>query len=120
VPYSKERLLVDFMTFHLRAYRAELFERVGGVNTSRSTSYDYDFCLKVSEVATIVHLREPLYYYRRSTGGISTARRVEQIENSAQAVRDALTRRGLAESLRLDVEIVGRFALRPVVQQARP
>jgi glycosyltransferase involved in cell wall biosynthesis len=113
IPYSPERLLVDFMTFHFRLFRRDAFEKAGGINDSFDAAHDYDFCLRLSEVATIGHLPKPLYAYRVHTSAISSQRRLLQIESAARAIREALSRRGLAETHELDVEIVGRYAVRP-------
>ena len=61
----------------------------------------------------IFSLAEPLYYYRHRPDSASYARRLEQIEWSAEVIRRALRRRGLADRLTLDVELVGRFRLVP-------
>ena len=55
-PYSKEQLLVDFMTFHFRLIRRSVYDRVGGVDDSLASAEDYDLCLKLSEVTEIYHL----------------------------------------------------------------
>lgn len=116
IPYSKERLLVDFMTFHFRLFRRAAFEQAGGINTTFATAQDYDFCLRMSEITQIEHLRDPLYFYRRSEDSISNVKRLEQIESSARAIREALARRKLDDKYRLEVEVVGRFAIRPRTQ----
>lgn len=113
IPYSKDRLLVDFMTFHFRLYRRDAYERAGGINTSFHTAQDYDFCLRLSEVTDFLCIPEPLYLYRMASDSISHVRRLEQIESSARAIREALERRGLADKAELRVEIVGRFSIRP-------
>jgi glycosyltransferase involved in cell wall biosynthesis len=113
IPYSPERLLIDFMTFHFRLVRREVLEKAGGVNDTFATAHDYDFCLRVSEIATIEHLRRPMYLYRVHDGAVSTTKRVEQIESAARAIREALARRGLSQTHELAVEIVGRYTLRP-------
>jgi glycosyltransferase involved in cell wall biosynthesis len=64
IPYSKERLLVDFMTFHFRLMRRESFEQAGGINPYFESAIDYDLCLRLSEVRQIRHLQVPLYEYR--------------------------------------------------------
>jgi len=113
VAYAPERLLTDFFTFHFRLFRRELFERCGGIDDSFTASPDYDFCLRASEVASFIHLPEHLYCYRVHDGSISTARRMEQIENSRRAVENALSRRGMAEKWRLHVAIESHFSLVP-------
>lgn len=111
VPYSKERMLLGFMTFHFRLYRRELHERVGGLDESFTAAADYDFCLKLSEVTEFCRLPRPLYLYRRHADTISSSRRAEQIECSARAIRNALERRGLSKTHRLDAGLDGRFRL---------
>src|SRR5262249_1891037 len=64
IPYSPDALLVEFMTHHFRLFRKSVYEAVGGIDESLQTSPDYDFCLKVSETGTIIHLERPLYCYR--------------------------------------------------------
>src|SRR5688500_2659459 len=44
VPYSKERLLIDFMTFQFRLTRRELFDAVSGLDPTMDSAEDYDFC----------------------------------------------------------------------------
>jgi glycosyltransferase involved in cell wall biosynthesis len=97
IPYSKEMLLLGFMTFHFRLLRRSVFEQVGGINTSCSYAYDYDLCLRLSEATTVRRLRKPLYYYRRHGGTISAQKRHEQIRDSYQAILAALQRRGLVD-----------------------
>jgi len=69
IPYSKDRLLVDFMTFAFRLLRRGVYDAAGGVEESFATAHDYDFCLRVSEVAQIRHLARPLYAYRINRAG---------------------------------------------------
>jgi glycosyltransferase involved in cell wall biosynthesis len=97
MPYAKELLLLGFMTFHFRLLRRSVFEQVGGINTAYPYAYDYDLCLRLSEVTTVRRLRQPLYYYRRHDDAISAQKRPEQIRDSYQAIRAALQRRGLVE-----------------------
>lgn len=112
IPYSPDRMLVDFMTFHFRLFRATLYQAIGGVDESYPAAQDYDFCLRVSERASIAHLAVPLYRYHAHAGAISAARRHEQLASSARAVRAALDRRGLAKSIELRIdEATGRFGL---------
>lgn len=45
IPYSKERILVDFMIFHFRLFRRSVYEQIGGIDESFTCAYDYDLCL---------------------------------------------------------------------------
>jgi glycosyltransferase involved in cell wall biosynthesis len=112
IPYSKTRLLVDFMTFHFRLMRRSLYDQVGGIDPQFIYAQDYDLCLKLSEVADIHHLERPLYYYRNHSQSISQEKRVEQIGFARQAVNDAIIRRGLDDRYELDVQIIGQFSLK--------
>ncbi len=112
IPYSANRLLRDFMTFHFRLIRREAFESAGGIDTSFNYAEDYDLCLRLSEVAEVVHLAEDHYAYRVHGDSISQGMRLGQIEGSATAVRKALRRRGLEDRYALDVELVPRFHIR--------
>jgi glycosyltransferase involved in cell wall biosynthesis len=112
IPYSKDRLLIDFMTFHFRLIRRAVYDQVGGVETVCARAEDYDLCLKISEVAEIHHLKRPLYDYRVHDASISSAERVEQILAAKRAVERALARRGMNEEYELDVQIVSQFRLK--------
>ncbi|RCJ15306.1 filamentous hemagglutinin [Nostoc sp. ATCC 43529] len=114
IPYSKEGLLVNFMTFHFRLMRRCVYDRVGGVNASFTiTAYDYDLCLRLSEVTQVRRVKKPLYFYRIHSQSISVTRKTEQILWSKKAIAQALWRRGLANKLQIDVEFsTGRFILR--------
>jgi glycosyltransferase involved in cell wall biosynthesis len=109
IPYSSDRLLVDFMTFQFRLMRREVYRLCGGVSLDFPAAQDYDLCLKISEVAEIYHLAEPLYYYRRNPKGISQSSSILQRDCSARAVRDALERRN--SPARLEVSSNGVFRL---------
>ena len=56
IPYSKERLLIDFMTFHFRLIRWEIYDAIGGIDLAFTQAQDYDMCLKISEVTEIYQI----------------------------------------------------------------
>ncbi|MBD1853003.1 glycosyltransferase [Leptolyngbya sp. FACHB-711] len=112
IPYSKERLLTNFMTFHFRLLRRSVFEQVGGIDLSFPCAQDYDLCLRLSEVADIYHLQHPLYAYRLHAGSVSQQKRYEQITCAQRAVENALQRRDLTDRYELDVELTCRLKLR--------
>jgi GT2 family glycosyltransferase len=111
IPYSKNRLLIDFMTFHFRLMRADAYLAAGGIDPSMELAEDYDLCLRLSEITQIKHLNKALYYYRIHDSNL-TRRQIDLIHWSAVASRRAIERRGLAEQYELDVQIIGRFSLR--------
>ncbi|MBW4470155.1 MAG: CHAT domain-containing protein [Stenomitos rutilans HA7619-LM2] len=113
IPYSKERLLLDFMTFHFRLLRRSVFEAVGGIDESLDYVEDYDLCLRLSEVTEVRHLEQPLYYYRHHEGNASQQWRLEQVLRSQTVIQRALQRRGLDRQFELQVQLpTGRFYLR--------
>ncbi|MBW4580215.1 MAG: CHAT domain-containing protein [Tildeniella nuda ZEHNDER 1965/U140] len=123
IPYSKERLLLDFMTFHFRLLRRSIFEQVGGISSSSDYVEDYDLCLRLSEVTEVHRVRQPLYYYRNHTGSASQQWRLEQVLRSRTAIAQALQRRGLADQFAIEVCFPeGRFFLRrkPVSTPVKP
>ncbi len=110
IPYSPQRLLVDFMTFHFRLVRRSILDQVKGIDESIEYAEDYDLCLRLSEVTQVQRIRKPLYYYRHHSETISYEKQFNQIRDSQRASARALKRRGLAD--RLDIEVnKGRFYL---------
>lgn len=116
IPYSRERLLVDFMTFHFRLIRRSAFDQAGGVDPSFEVAPDYDLCLRLSEVTQVKHLQRPLYLYRHHPESISHQQQLKQIHFAQIAIARALERRGLADRYEIQVQIESRFVLR----QRRP
>jgi glycosyltransferase involved in cell wall biosynthesis len=97
IPYSPDRLLIDFMTFHFRLMRRTAYEQVGGVDASFPCAMDYDLCLKLSEVTAIRHLPQILYDYRSHGQSISQVQQDWQVACSQRAVENALQRRGMSD-----------------------
>ena len=112
IPYSKDRLLVDFMTFQFRLMRRAVFDQVGGLDESFDAAPDYDLCLRLSEVTQFAHLPRPLYLYRMHDDTISINGRLNQINKSREAIARALKRRGMDDEYQIDVELIGRFKLK--------
>lgn len=115
IPYSKDRLLVDFMTFHFRLMRKEVFNFSGGISSESGLAQDYDLCLRLSEITQVHHLQRPLYYHRKHLGCISYQKRVELIYSCQEAINRALERRGMSSNYEIDVEIVGHYYLKKKV-----
>lgn len=118
IPYSRDGLLVNFMTFHFRLFRRTVFKQIDGIDTSLRYAMDYDLCLQLSEVTEVRHLNKPLYYYRNHAGSLSHQHHLEQICDSHRAITAALKRRGLADRLQLIVQMsptsrTAWFELRP-------
>ncbi|MBV6626467.1 MAG: glycosyltransferase [Rivularia sp. (in: Bacteria)] len=112
IPYSKEGLLVDLMTFHFRLIRRSVYDAVGGVDDSFDRGEDYDLCLKLSEVTEVYHIAKPLYYYRRHDSNV-TNDNLKNIYWAQKAINDALKRRGLDKDYELDTNITAFFSIKP-------
>lgn len=113
IPYSPKRLLVDFMTFHFRLMRREAFDRSGGIDDTFQYAYDYDLCLRLSEITQIQRIEKPLYYYRHHSSSRSVNATQPRIEWSQRAISQALERRGMAEQYAIEVQMPeGLFVLR--------
>jgi filamentous hemagglutinin family protein len=104
IPYSPQRLLVDFMTFHFRLLRREVYEQIGEINTDFKYVYDYDLCLRLSEITQVAKVPQPLYYYRHHCKSRSARYQKQRITWSEKAINQALQRRGLADNYSLQVE----------------
>lgn len=110
IPYSNDRLLIDFMTFHFRLLRRCVYEQVGGINPAFERAEDYDLCLRLAEVTTVHHLERSLYYHRRHAGNV-TNRQLEMIYWAYKASSQALKRRGLNKHYKLTLNLKGQFIL---------
>lgn len=112
-PYSPQRLLVEFMTYHFRLIRADAYRAVGGIDAAMRVSPDYDLCLRLSERYPIEHLPRALYRYRIRRDSISHASRLRQVQASFDAAQRALQRRGMAGQYALSLGIRARHVLKP-------
>lgn len=112
IPYSPDRLLVDFMTFHFRLVRRTAYLAAGGVDPEREWAPDYDLCLRLSEKVAFAHLPAPLYFYRVHGDALSSVSREAQSACSFRAVQSALQRRGLAGRLAVERLPEGKLRLR--------
>ena len=104
IPYSKERLLTNFMTFHFRLIRKSIYYKIGGFNTQFNNIEDYDLCLRLSEVTTIKKINDYLYQYRFHPDSTKvTMDNLERIELCAEAIAQALKRQGMESTHKLKV-----------------
>jgi glycosyltransferase involved in cell wall biosynthesis len=91
--YSPEALLDHFMTFHFRLMRSAVYSLAGGIDVRFPLAMDYDLCLRMSEVAGVAYLTEPLYRYRLNPDGLSSSGRARQEFYASRAVAEAKARR---------------------------
>lgn len=119
IPFSKGRMLLDFMTFHFRLIRMKVFVKVGGFDETYPLAMDYDLCLRLAEVTEIEHLSTPLYLYRVHRDSLSCQKRLEQIQCSYDAVVAAMKRRGLDLEYECQLEVRSRHIIRKVTNHVR-
>ena len=104
IPYSRERLLINFMTFHFRLIRKSIYNKIGGFNPQFNNIEDYDLCLRLSEVTTIKKINDYLYQYRFHPDSTKvTMDNLERIELCAEAITQALKRQGMESTHKLKV-----------------
>lgn len=115
-PYSAQRLLIEFMTYHFRLIRTEAYRNIGGYDLNVDESADYDLCLRLSESCEIGHVPQPLYRYRIRSDSISHGSRLHQVRVTFAIAQRALQRRGLAGQYGLSLMVRARHVLR--VKQA--
>ncbi len=120
IPYSKDRLLLNFMTFHFRLIRRSVYEQAGGFDASYPLAMDYDLCLRLSETTGIEHLKRPLYRYRRRRGSLSAANRVEQARCAHRAINAALQRRGISDDYVCEMELRPQYRIRRKQHEQTP
>ncbi|HSD17291.1 MAG TPA: glycosyltransferase [Thermomonas sp.] len=111
-PYSPYRLLLEFMTYHLRLIRTDAYRAVGGFDPSMDVSADYDLCLRLSERCEIAHLPRALYRYRVRRDSVSQGSRLRQVRASFAAAQRAVQRRGMDKSHALSLGLRARHVLR--------
>lgn len=108
IPYSPQRLLIGFMTFHFRLLRRSVYDQVGGIDDRFERAEDYDLCLRLSEVAEIACVKRPLYFYRQHDHNLSNDD-LEMLRWTYRASQQAVERRGLSE--RYEVRISSELTL---------
>ena len=117
LPYSPERMLTSFITFHFRLIRRSVYSQIGGVLPEYDRIEDYELCLRLSEATEIQRLPKPLYKYRVHKNSISGSRQEEQSLLFVKVATEALHRRGLSEEWELDFAFVPYLKLK---EKTRP
>jgi glycosyltransferase involved in cell wall biosynthesis len=115
VPYSPERILVDFMTFHFRLIRKSVYNEIDGFNTQFNDIEDYDLCLRLSEVTKIKKINEYLYLYRYHPDSTKvTMNQLERIDLCKEAITQALKRRGMEVTHKVCVSFNPTFLIKSI------
>ena len=114
LPYSADALLLDFMTGPLRIMRRKVYRDAGGFASAHADASDYDLCLRLSEIAGVVHLPHALYQRRIHPLAPEIARWAEGIEARYGAFVDAVKRRGLDATYDVALHIDSWHILQPL------
>lgn len=112
--YSPEALLLDFMTGPLRLLRTVAYRAAGGYRAAFADAADYDLCLRLSEIAAVAHVPQPLYLRRIHAGAPEVARWAEGIQSRYDAFVAAVRRRGLDAQYDTALEIDSWHILQPL------
>ena len=114
LPYSADALLLDCMTGPLRIMRRQAYRDAGGFASAHADASDYDLCLRLSEIAGIVHIPQALYRRRIHPQAPEIARWAEGIEARYGAFVDAVKRRGLDATYDVALHIDSWHILQPL------
>ncbi len=114
LPYSPEALLMDLMTGPLRIMRTSAYRAAGGHVGTHPDAIDYDLCLRLSEIAGVVHVPKPLYQRRIHPRAPEMARWAEGIQARYEVFVDAVKRRGLDADYECALEIDSWHILQPL------
>ena len=102
--YDRYKLLNGMMIHHPRMFRRRDFYRTPQFDTSLSNAVDYDFFLKLSEVADGYHLQTPLYLYRQHNSNTSLVDSGAQDKNNHKCIYNAYERLGINHFLSIEPE----------------
>ncbi len=95
--FDRYRNLMGLSVPHLRSYTRRVFFKTSGFDPYFLNAVDYDFFLKVADVAFIHHLDQSLYFYRVHHSRTSTKHRDAQLANHSAVVDKYLKRHGFDE-----------------------
>lgn len=95
--FDRYKNLMGLSVPHLRSYTRRLFFKTSGFDPRFINAVDYDFFLKVADIASIHHLDKHLYFYRVHRTQTSTAQRKTQLVNHSAVVNRYLKTHGLED-----------------------
>ena len=102
--FDHSKMLVQFITFHLRVIRRKAYIMTGGYDPSLLYAGDYDLSLKLCEQGTPVHVNRIVYNYRIHDRNTSFNKRQQTILEAFSVAQGALERRRLNHLFRLELE----------------
>ncbi len=114
---SIQELLLDINCIHHGSFmfRRELLDLIGSYAVELEPAEDYDFCLRVAEVAQLANLSDALYLYRVHSTSVSKLREYRQAYNKAQGLERAIYRRHGSRPPVEKFALVGRDYLRAAI-----
>jgi len=81
---------------HFFAFKKETYLKTSGINPHLKSAVDQDLYLKILEHGNIKYIREPLYFYRLHSNGISQQTFKQGAKESfARVIHDTMKRRGI-------------------------
>ncbi|WP_426479900.1 glycosyltransferase family 2 protein [Chryseobacterium sp. CBSDS_008] len=81
---------------HFFTFKREAYLRTTGINPYLKNAVDQDLYLKILEQGEVKYIREPLYYYRLHSNGISQDKAKQSSKESfARVIHDTMKRRGI-------------------------
>ena len=104
IPYSKERILTNFMTFHFRLIRHSVYILSGGFNPRFNLIEDYELCLRLSEITQIKKIEKFLYQYRVHPESQTRTKGLKMIYLCKKAMQKALERQNLDKVYKARIE----------------
>ena len=114
IPYSKERILIDFMTFHFRLIRRSVYLLSGGFNAQFNSIEDYELCLRLSEITKVQKVEKLLYQYRIHPESSTRTGGLKMIHLCKEAIEETLKRRNLDKQYRVKFEFNPTFWLEEI------
>lgn len=90
--YSRFRLLKDMVIHPPRLFRRDVWDSIGKHNEKLVNAEDYDLFLRMSEVGTMVHVREILYSYRILQTSSTRSQSEIMTLNTHEVIKSALSR----------------------------
>jgi len=102
--FNQQKMLVQFITFHLRVIRCEAYRKTGGYDPSLLYTGDYDLSLKLCELGDPVYIPSPLYFYRLHRQNTSSVKRQQTIREAFTVAEQALHRRRQQHLFSLDLD----------------
>lgn len=114
IPYSADKLLTSFMTFHFRLIRKKVYQAVGGFDVKADRIEDYDLCLRISEQYEIGKINEFLYQYRQHFNSLMYSKNISIIVLMEKVIKAAIKRRGMTDTHRLNLALNPQFTIEEI------